>query len=153
MKAADLVVAFVLVAIGSIVVFDSARIGYGWGTDGPQSGFLPFWLGVLLIASALVIALQASLRRTSETFVTRQQLIPVLKVLAPAIALVLLTETIGLYVASMLYLAVYMRWIGRHRWLTIAVIAIGVPLATFFVFEQWFLVPMPKGPLEDWLGY
>ena len=46
-----------------------------------------------------------------------------------------------------------MRWIGRHRWLTVALVAVGVPVATFIVFEQWFLVPMPKGPLEAWLGY
>jgi hypothetical protein len=46
-----------------------------------------------------------------------------------------------------------MRWIGSHRWLTVAAVAVGVPVATFLIFERWFLVPMPKGPLETWLGY
>ena len=63
------------------------------------------------------------------------------------------THIVGLYVASAVYLAFYMRWVGHHRWLTVVVVAIGIPVVTFVVFEQWFLVPMPKGPLEAWLGY
>ena len=60
---------------------------------------------------------------------------------------------LGLYVAAGLYLAFYMRWVGRHHWLTVVGLAVVVPVIAFVVFEQWFLVPMPKGPLEDWLGY
>src|SRR5436309_5394676 len=65
---------------------------------------------------------------------------------------VVLTQWIGLYVAASLYTGFYMRWIGRHTWLAVLAVAILFPLATFFVFEKWFLVPMPKGPLEAWLG-
>ena len=60
---------------------------------------------------------------------------------------------IGLYVAAALYLAFYMRWVGRHRWGTVVILALGIPVVTFLIFETWFLVPMPKGPLEAWLGY
>jgi hypothetical protein len=153
MRAADLLTAAVLVALGGIVVFDSLRIGIGWGTDGPKSGFLPFWLGTVLIVSAVLIAAQTIWRRTEGSFVTRAQAKPVLKVLVPAVGFVLLTELIGLYVASALYTGFYMRWIGRHRWATVAMIAVGLPMITFLIFEKWFLVPMPKGPLEQWLGY
>ena len=153
MRAADLATATVLALIGGVVVFDSVRIGIGWSTDGPRSGFFPFWLGVTLILAALGIGGQAALRRSPTVFVTREQLAPVVKVLGPATALVVLTQFIGLYVSSALYLAVYMRWIGRHRWLSITAVSIGIPLVTFVIFEKWFLVPMPKGPLEGWLGY
>jgi uncharacterized membrane protein len=60
---------------------------------------------------------------------------------------------VGLYVASALYLGFYMRWVGRHSWVTVFILGIGIPVATFLIFEKWFLVPMPKGPLEHWLGY
>jgi putative tricarboxylic transport membrane protein len=60
---------------------------------------------------------------------------------------------VGLYVAVGLYMAFYMRWIGRHSWGLVLLISIAFPLITFAVFEIWFLVPMPKGPLEAWLGY
>jgi hypothetical protein len=67
--------------------------------------------------------------------------------------MVILITPLGLYVAAALYLSFYMRWVGRHGWLAVILCAVGVPLLTFVVFERWFLVPMPKGPLEAWLGY
>jgi putative tricarboxylic transport membrane protein len=153
MRAADLATASILILLGGVVVLDSMRIGIGWGTDGPRSGFFPFWLGMILILASAAIALQAWRRATGKPFVTREQLSPVLKVLWPATAMVILITPLGLYVASTIYMAFYMRWVGRHGWLAVTFCAIGVPLLTFVVFELWFLVPMPKGPLEAWLGY
>ena len=153
MRAVDLATAAVLTLLGGVVVLDSMRIGIGWGSDGPRSGFFPFWLGVILIGASVTIGLQAWRRSTSTPFVTREQLGPVLKVLWPATAMVLLIKPLGLYVAAALYLGFYMRWVGRHSWAAVVLCAIGVPLLTFVVFELWFLVPMPKGPLEAWLGY
>jgi putative tricarboxylic transport membrane protein len=129
------------------------RIGVGWSTDGPQSGFFPFWLAVALLACCAGIVAQAIRRRDPKPFVTREAMARVLKVLAPAIAFVVLTQLIGLYVATALYMGGYMRWIGRHSWLTVVGLSLAVPVVTFLVFEVWFLVPMPKGPLEAWLGY
>jgi putative tricarboxylic transport membrane protein len=153
MRAVDLATASVLILLGGVVVLDSMRIGIGWGTDGPRSGFFPFWLGAILILASLTIGLRAWRRSTAEPFVTREQLGPVLKVLWPATAMVILIKPLGLYVAAALYMGFYMRWVGRHGCLAVALCAIGVPLLTFVVFEMWFLVPMPKGPLEAWLGY
>jgi|SRR5882762_3885932 len=153
MRLADLVTASFLALLGGLVVFDAVRLGTGWGTDGPQSGFLPFWLGTLMIAACLAIVVQAARRADGKPFVTRQQLGPVLKVLTPALAFVALIQWLGLYVSAALYCGVYMRWIGRHTWLTVLAVAVLFPLVTFLVFETWFLVPMPKGPLEAWLGY
>ena len=89
----------------------------------------------------------------SKSFVSRKQLDSVLKVLWPAVAAVALMNVIGLYVASALYIGFYMRWVGRHSWVSVLTLGIGIPVVTFLVFEKWFLVPMPKGPLEGWLGY
>jgi putative tricarboxylic transport membrane protein len=153
MRTADFVTASVLMLLGGVVLFDAVRLGIGWGTDGPKSGFFPFWLSVILIVACGIIILQTFRRSSPEVFVTREQLGPVLKVLWPATAMVFLTHFIGLYVASALYIGFYMRWVGRHSWLAVVVLSIGIPVATFLTFEQWFLVPMPKGPLEAWLGY
>ncbi len=153
MRAVDLATASFMILLGGVVVFDSVRIGIGWGSDGPRSGFFPFWLGVILILASVLIGLQAWRRATDEPFVTRAQLAPVLKVLWPATVMVILIHPLGLYVASVLYLAFYMRWVGHHGWLAVVLCAVGVPVLTFVVFELWFLVPMPKGPLEAWLGY
>jgi len=153
MRAAELITASVLMLLGGIVIFDAVRLGFRWGADGPQSGFFPFWLALIMVVSCGIIFIQAAFDQTHKSFVTREQLVPVLKVLLPAAAAVVLMQYVGLYVASAIYMGFYMRWVGRHSWLTVFVLAIGIPVATFLVFEKWFLVPMPKGPLEAWLGY
>jgi putative tricarboxylic transport membrane protein len=153
MRTTDVLTAVVLMLLGGVVIADSVRLGIGWGTDGPKSGFFPFWLALLLLAACALILVQSVRRTSSAPFVTREQLSPVLKVLWPAAAAVALMQFVGLYVASALYLAFYMRLVGRHGWLVVIGLAVLIPVVTFFVFETWFLVPMPKGPLEAWLGY
>ena len=153
MRVADLITASVLMLVGGVVLADAARLGIGWGTDGPKSGFFPFWLAALMVLTCGVILVLAARRSSDRPFVTRAQLGPVLKVLWPAAGMVVLTQVAGLYVASALYLGFYMRWVGHHSWLAIGAVSIGIPIATFLIFEKWFLVPMPKGPLEAWLGY
>lgn len=153
MRTADIVTASVLMLLGGVVLFDAVRLGIGWGTDGPRSGFFPFWLATIMFISCTGVIVQSVRRPSGKPFVTREQLGPVLKVLWPATGMVLLTEFVGLYVASALYLGFYMRWVGRHSWLAVIVLALGIPIVTFLIFEKWFLVPLPKGPLEAWLGY
>jgi putative tricarboxylic transport membrane protein len=153
MRAADLITASLLMLVGGVVVFDAVRLGIGWGTDGPKSGFFPFWLGMLMVAACAAIFAQAWHRGSARPFVTGEKLRLVLKVLLPAVALVLLMQWLGLYVSAALYVAVYMRWIGRHAWAAVIGCALGVAVLAFLVFDRWFLVPLPKGPLEAWLGY
>jgi putative tricarboxylic transport membrane protein len=152
-RTADLVTAAVLLLLGGVVLADAVRLGVGWGTDGPQSGFFPFWMALLLVLACVAILVQTVRRRPGPRFVTREQIRSVLTVLLPAAGMVLLTEVLGLYVAAGLYLGVYMRCVGRHSWLAVIALALAVPVVTFIIFEQWFLVPMPKGPLEHYWGY
>jgi hypothetical protein len=153
MRTADVITAAVLMLLGGVVIQDAVRLGIGWGTSGPGSGFFPFWLAVIMVLTCAVILLQALRRPSSRPFVTRAAAGPVLAVLGPAAGMVVLTQLVGLYVAAAVYMGVYMRWIGRHTWPVTVGLAVAIPIATFLVFERWFLVPMPKGPLEAWLGY
>ena len=153
MRTADVTTALLLMAGGVLVLWDALRIGIGWGTDGPKSGFFPFWLALTLLMACAVTLVKAWRRNDQRPFVTRQALRPVLAMLLPAAAFVLLIQVIGLYVAAGLYVGFYMRWIGRHSWPAVLAVAIGFPVLTFLVFEKWFLVPLPKGALEAWLGY
>ena len=153
MRAADLITAAVLMLLGGVVVYDAAQLGIGWGLEGPRSGFFPFWLAVILLAMSAAIAVQSLRRPGGRPFVTRAAAGPVLAVLAPAAGMVLATQFVGLYVASALYMALYMRWVGRHAWPLTLGLAVAIPVVSFLIFERWFLVPMPKGPLEAWLGY
>jgi len=153
MRTADLTTALILIAGGALVIWDSLRLGIGWGTDGPQSGFFPFWLAVLVLAAGAGIARQAMRRVERRPFVGAGKLRPVLQTLLPAVGYVVLMPWLGLYVASALYMAVYMRWLGRYPFIVAVAVSLGFAVAAFVIFETWFLVPMPKGPLEAWLGY
>ena len=154
MRTADIVCGLILAVVAVVVVFQGLQLGIGWSTDGPQPGFFVFYLGGALFASAaLIVAAALRRHRGGATFAEPEQVRSVATVLVPAVAMVVLTHVIGLYVSGALYLAAYMRWIGRHRWITTVLVAIAIPVAAFLVFEVWFLVPLPKGPLEARLGY
>src|SRR5713226_3967070 len=126
MRAAELVTASVLMFLGGGVLFDAVRLGFGWGPDGPRSGFFPFWLALIMVVVCGVILAQAARVSQDKSFVSREQLGSVLKVLWPATAAVALMHFVGLYVASALYMGFYMRWVGRHSWVTVVVIALGI---------------------------
>jgi putative tricarboxylic transport membrane protein len=159
MRAVDSTTAALLMLLSAAVIYEALRLGAGWGSEGPESGFFPFWLAILLAMVSIVLFVQALRIRSEEPFVTREQLVPVLKVLGPLAGFVLITDPpgpwsgLGLYVAAGVYLGFYMRWVGGHDWRTVVALAISIPVLTFVIFETWFLVPMPKGPVESWFGY
>jgi putative tricarboxylic transport membrane protein len=159
MRAVDTTTAALLMLLSAIVIYDALRLGAGWGSEGPQSGFFPFWLAILLAGVSTVLFVQGLRSRSREPFVTRERFVPVVKVLGPLAGFVVITDPpgpwsgLGLYVAAGLYLGFYMRRVGRHDWRTVVALATSVPVITFLIFETWFLVPMPKGPVEAWFGY
>jgi len=153
----DVVVALFILVLGAIVVYDSHRLGSSWGDDGPQSGYFPFYIGILLCLSSvgtLIRTLRAE-APSGENFATRDQLRLVLTVLVPALIYVLCVQYIGIYIASAAYIAVFMVWLGKYPWWKSLAIGIGVTVCLFFMFEVWFKVPLFKGTLDplSFLGY
>ncbi len=151
----ELAVAALLLGVGGLVVADSLRIGIGWAEEGPQSGYFPFYIGLILIASSGWVALGQLLRwRASgqESFCTREQAGLVWAMLWPIVVYVGAIQVLGIYVASALLIGYFMARHGRYRWLLTVPVAVGVPLIFFIVFERWFLVPLAKGPLERLIG-
>jgi hypothetical protein len=137
-----------------IVIVGSLRVGAGWAFDGPQAGFFPFYIGLFVLGASIINFVQVGFDgRRDRPFATWEQLGQVMAVVVPAGVYVGLVNWIGIYIASMLLIAFFMKWLGRYGWRMVLPIAIGVPLATFIVFERWFLVPLPKGPVEAWLGF
>src|SRR4029077_4582513 len=85
-------------------------------------------------------------------FVTRAQLRRVLQVFGPTVLFCLLTQWLGMYVASFLLIAGFMVYIGRIAWWKSLVTALVFSLVMFVTFDVAFDVIMPKGPLEALLG-
>jgi hypothetical protein len=151
---AEIAVAALFFLVGAIVVYDSARLGARWGEDGPQAGYFPFYIGLLVCASALVNLVQAlfNKRDRGRAFVEVAALKLVLSVLVPACIYVALIYWTGIYVASVVFIAFFMRWLGKYAWWKVAAVSIGNSVVFFVIFEMWFKVPLPKGPLESLLG-
>ena len=154
-KSAELAVAALFFVFGAIVLADSVRLGAGWReVEGPQPGYFPFYIGLLICLASLVNFVSA-LRIAAEknkVFVRVGQLKMVLTVLVPSAIYAALVTWIGIYASSFLFIGFFMRWLGKYSWLKVALVSALTVVAFFLVFEKWFLVPLPKGPLETLVG-
>ena len=153
----EAVVAALLLVIGLVVVFEARKLGAGWTSDGPGSGYFPFFIGVIITISGAGILYQALLgkNRNTEVFVDSVQLKRVLSVLVPATVYVLAITFAGLYVASAIYIALFMIVLGKYSWVKSVIAALAVNTVFFCMFEVWFKVPLFKGALDPlrFLGY
>ncbi|HEY2560055.1 MAG TPA: tripartite tricarboxylate transporter TctB family protein [Caldimonas sp.] len=152
----EIVVAALLMAVAAIVMVSSYRSGAGWARNvGPQSGYFPFYVALIMLFASGGTLVQRILRKTkeSQSFIERGELVRVLQVLIPTAAFVVLAIYIGIYVATFLFISLFMLWLGHYPLKKTIPVALALPILLFLVFEKWFLVPLPKGPLERLLGY
>ena len=152
-KSAEIFVSAFFLLLGALVMWDSVRLGARWGSDGPEAGYFPFYIALLMsIASAVNLVLALVKKGEFRSFVEVGQLKLVLSVLLPSIVYVGLIALLGIYVASVVFVAFFMRWLGKYPWWKTAAVSVGNSVVFFLIFEVWFKIPLPKGPLENLLG-
>lgn len=143
--------------LGALVMWDSIRLGHRWSEIGPEAGYFPFYISLIMMIAAMTNLLFAALSQSTQLsgalpFVTKGQLKPVLAVLIPLIFYIFGIQYLGLYVSTALFIGLFMRINGQYGLKKILPIAVTVPVLVFLMFEKWFLVPLPKGPIEALLG-
>jgi hypothetical protein len=149
----ELIVAGILFLLAVLVITDSLRIGIGWSDEGPRSGYFPFYIGLALLASSAWIGAKQLLNWSkNDGFAERGQLALVWAIFWPMVVYVGLVAALGIYVASVILIGFFMIRHGKHKVVTAAAVAVGVPLGAYLIFERWFLVQLPKGPLEALVG-
>jgi len=153
----NMAVSLALMAIASVVMISSYRLGAGWAKDvGPDSGYFPFYVALIMFATSAVTLVQHFLWKSPDgggSFIAHGELMMVLQVLVPMTIFVILSIYIGIYISMVLFIGFFMTWHGRYPFYKTLPVVIAVPVALFIIFEVWFLVPLPKGPFEAWLGY
>ena len=153
----EIVVAAAFLAFGAVVVWDSRRLGSQWGSDGPQAGYFPYYIGLFICVSAIVNLYSGITKASGKPFVMWGQLRMILIVMVPCVIYVGLVANpwygLGIYVASALFIAFFMRFLGKYGWAKIAAVSVGTMVVFFLMFEVWFKVPLPKGPLEAAFGF
>jgi hypothetical protein len=146
-------VAIATALFGVVVMIGSMSVGINWGVEGPKAGFFPFYLGLVILISSGVNLVRAYIDIDPQwRFASWSQLRSVMSVVIPTALYVASLPYLGIYLTSAVLIGAFMKWLGRYPWAITLAIAIGVPLVTYVTFEKWFLVPLPKGPIEDWLG-
>jgi putative tricarboxylic transport membrane protein len=150
----EIVVGAFIFSIGALIIFDANRLGTGWGDEGPKSGYFPFYIGLILCVSSLVSIVQGVRAASApDVFVERGQAKLILAVLLPTIVYVIAVRYLGIYLASTIFIGVFMAWQGKFAWLKCVAVGVGVSVSLFLMFEIWFKVPLPKGPIEALLGF
>jgi hypothetical protein len=153
----DAAVALVVVLLGALVLQGSWKLGSGWTSDGPGSGYFPFYIGIILCIAGVGIFLQALFgkKKNREIFVDRVQLRRVMSVLIPALVYVLAVQFVGIYLASAVYIALFMIVLGEYSPVKSIITAVVINVLFFMMFEVWFKVPLFKGSFDplSFLGY
>ncbi|WP_431283601.1 tripartite tricarboxylate transporter TctB family protein [Humitalea sp. 24SJ18S-53] len=141
-----------LIGVGGLI--GSQELDTGWQSNGPQAGFFPFRVALILMAASVLVALQAWRARAAHSVAITDQAGArrVLSFALPIIGLVALSQWIGLYLGMLVYLIGTIRWQGGRPWMTSIAIGVVFTVVVFLVFEKWFQVPLLKGPLEIMLG-
>ncbi len=148
----EIVVAGLLLLFGLTFGIASYKLGASWSDDGPQSGYFPFYINLVIVIASLVTLLQAlrgNTPRSRETFVSTGQLRQIMAVLIPAALYILGVHLFGIYLASAVYIAVFMVWLGKYSWAKAAPLGIAISVAVYFMFEVWFKVSLHKGSWFD----
>lgn len=153
----DAIVAILVIIMGGTIIYGSRKLGSEWTSDGPGAGYFPFYIGLILCISGVGVLYQAltSKDKNTEVFVDRESFRRVLSVLLPAAVYVGFIQVIGIYVASAVYIALFMIILGKYSWLKSVIIALVVNAVFFMMFEVWFKVPLHKGAFDplSFLGY
>jgi putative tricarboxylic transport membrane protein len=155
-RTVEIIVALAFLGVSALVIYDSHRLGFSWQEGlGPAAGYFPFYIALIMAGASLVNLVQALRDQgaAGEAFVSTMAFRRVLTVFVPLTAFVVLIAFIGIYVAAAVFITLFMIYFGRYNFLPSAALGASVPLVLFLMFEKWFLVPLPKGPLEALLGY
>lgn len=152
--AMELGVAALTGAFGAAVCFGAVRAGAGWTEFGPDAGYFPFYIGLLIVLGSAMNVVQAFTRhrKSGTIFLDGIRVRAVSSFLLPLLAFAAVSSFLGLYVGTALYIAAAMIFQGKYRWWIGALSGVAVSLAFFTVFELGFRVPLLKGPVETWLG-
>lgn len=149
MRTVEIAVALMFLVFAIVVMQGSIKLGSSWGSDGPQAGYFPFYISLIILISSSATLIQAVRQKelSNETFVDKGPFRQVLAVLVPAFFFTLSMQLIGIYVSAAIYIAFFMIWIGKYAvWKSIA-LGVAISVALYMMFEYWFQIPLPSGSL------
>jgi putative tricarboxylic transport membrane protein len=156
MRKADLLMAIVMGFFSVYLMWKSTELEIGWiDEEGPGGGAFSFWLsGAMLLCCVWIIVRsvrrETAVSRSTEQFISLPAFKTVAAVVLALTAMVGLTHWIGMYLSIPLFLAFYLRVLGKHSWLQTGLVVVITPVVTFLFFEIALRKTLPKGFTEEW---
>ncbi len=157
MRWMELLVAACFMCVSLLVITDSIRVGKAWGTDGPEPGYFPFYIGCLLFGGAAWVILQTLLAWKQdggeEVFAEKHEFNLMMLMLIPTAVFTAAIFVLGIYLASLAFIAAFMVWQGKYSYFKSIAVGASISAVLLSLFEVWFKLPLPKGFIETWLGH
>ncbi len=148
MRKAEVLTALGFIAFSLAVIVQALQVGAGWAEGQPQSGFFPFWLGLLVSLCGLIVLGQhafAAKDSVAAFFHDRTAFMSIVKVSVTGTAMLIFTYLIGFYAAAIVYIFVYTRFVGKHKWPAVILMTVLIPYGSFFLFERALSILLPRG--------
>jgi hypothetical protein len=153
----EIVAALLALAFGAAIALGALEYNVGWGERGPEPGYFPFWMGVVVVVGALGALFEALLSRQisgQAAAINADQARRIAVFVLPMLGFLIVTVVfrLGLYVGTVAYLLAVMLWQGAYRLPAALAVSFGTAIVFFMMFEWWLKVPLMQGPIEAWLG-
>ena len=150
----EIALACLVALVGAIVTYGSLETGIGWSESGPDAGYFPFYIGIIIIIASSSALIESIIRQRhkKEVFLTWEQGVRVFSFFGPLFLFVVLSTFMGMYVGLIVYLFCVMVFQGHYSLIKAVTVSLGTAVLFYCVFEVWFQVPLLKGPLEPLLG-
>ncbi|MBT3909471.1 MAG: tripartite tricarboxylate transporter TctB family protein [Rhodospirillaceae bacterium] len=154
MRKAELIMALVMLVFSVYLMWKSTELPIGWiPEEGPGGGAFSFWLGAGMVICCITIIVRWAKRQSppsqsDEPFMDREAMTLFFVISGSLAAMIGGIHVVGVYFSVPIFMAFYMRYLGRHSWKLIAAISVVTPIVTFFFFEIALLKTLPKGITE-----
>ncbi len=152
-RSMEIIVAIALALASATTMWSNYQLGAGWSSYGPEPGYFPMRLGGIVMIACCFVLFHAFRDNDRTPFLEVEQAKLVAVILLPLIVYVFAIKWLGIYVSSAIFIGTFMFFLGKFTWWKSIAVSSLTMLAFFYIFELQFRVPLPKGPLESWLGY
>jgi hypothetical protein len=144
MRLADLIGGAVVLILGLAVIYFSSKLEY-YSEYGPGPGFLPLWVGICITGFASVLIFNILRKHEKVGAFLKPRTREGFKLLFIIIATFFLLPLLGFSIGFGLFAGITMRVMGRHRWVTCGLTAVGIAIGIRLVFSHWLMIPLPTG--------
>ena len=152
-RTAELLMAIttLIVSLGLMLNVYTDDLSIGWVRGrGPGAGMWPFWLSAGMALASVATLVRWAQKKTPESrntdpYISRDTIFLVSISAGSVLALLIMMTFIGTYLALVIFMLFFVRFMGRHSWPMTLGFAIGTPIFVYLLFEVALTKYLPKG--------